>query len=210
MKKFLGIIIAIIAIFIIGFAIYNLINKNNSNNFSNTSSEYNAIRTTVEINNTIESIKPVESELYSFSTPIKSTDDNRLTNLKLTCNKINGTIVKAGSEFSFYKVVGPSEAKDGYKIADALDADGNTIKLIGGGNCQVSTTIYNAALGTSGLKVTERHEHSNDVPYIEDGKDAAVAYGHLDLKFKNTNNYDIKLYSTVNDNKVIVKIFRVS
>ena len=210
MKKFLGIIIAIIAIFIIGFAIYNLINKNNSNNFSNTSSEYNAIRTTVEINNITESIKPVESELYSFSTPIKSTDDNRLTNLKLTCGKINGTIVKAGSEFSFYKVVGPSEAKDGYKIADALDADGNTIKLIGGGNCQVSTTIYNAALGTSGLKVTERHEHSNDVPYIEDGKDAAVAYGHLDLKFKNTNNYDIKLYSTVSDNKVIVKIFRVS
>ena len=54
MKKFLGIIIAIIAIFIIGFAIYNLIDKNNSNNFSNTSSEYNAIRTTIEINNTIE------------------------------------------------------------------------------------------------------------------------------------------------------------
>ena len=210
MKKILGIIIAIIAIFIIGFAIYNLVNKDNTNNFSNISSEYNAIRTTVEINNITESIQPVESELYSFSTPIKSTDDNRLTNLKLTCNKINGTIVKAGSEFSFYKVVGPSEAKDGYKVADALDADGNTIKLIGGGNCQVSTTIYNAALGTSGLKVTERHEHSNDVPYIEDGKDAAVAYGHLDLKFKNTNNYDIKLYSTVSDNKVIVKIFRVS
>lgn len=210
MKKILGIIISIIVIFIVGFLIYNWINKNNSDTFSNTSSEYNAIRTTVEINNITESIQPVESELYSFSTPIKSNDDNRLTNLKLTCNKINGTIVKAGSEFSFYKVVGPSEAKDGYKIADALDADGNTIKLIGGGNCQVSTTIYNAALGTSGLKVTERHEHSNDVPYIENGKDAAVAYGHLDLKFKNTNNYDIKLYSTVSDNKVIVKIFRVS
>ena len=209
MKKILGIIIAIIAIFIIGFVIYNLINKDNTHHFSNISSEYNAIRTTVEINNDNES-KSLEKELYSFSTPIKSTDDNRLTNLKLTCNKINGTIVKAGSEFSFYKVVGPSEAKDGYKIADALDADGNTIKLIGGGNCQVSTTIYNAALGTSGLNVTERHEHSNDVPYIEDGKDAAVAYGHLDLKFKNTNNYDIKLYSTVSDNKVIVKIFRVS
>ncbi len=209
MKKILGIIIAIIAIFIIGFAIYNLINKNNSNRFSNTSSEYNAIRTTTETNTIIQQI-PAENELYSFSTPIKSTDDNRLTNLKLTCGKINGTIVKAGSEFSFYKVVGPSEAKDGYKIADALDADGNTIKLIGGGNCQVSTTIYNAALGVSGLEVTERHEHSNDVPYIEDGKDAAVAYGHLDLKFKNTNNYDIKLYSTISDNKVIVKIFRVS
>lgn len=209
MKKILGIIIAIIAIFIIGFAIYNLINKNNSNRFSNTSSEYNAIRTTTETNTIIQQI-PAENELYSFSTPIKSTDDNRLTNLKLTCGKINGTIVKAGSEFSFYKVVGPSEAKDGYKIADALDADGNTIKLIGGGNCQVSTTIYNAALGVSGLEVTERHEHSNDVPYIENGKDAAVAYGHLDLKFKNTNNYDIKLYSTISDNKVIVKIFRVS
>ena len=210
MKKFLGIIIAIIAIFIIGFAIYNLINKNNSNNFSNTSSEYNAIRTTVEINNTIESIKPVESELYSFSTPIKSTDDNRLTNLKLTCNKINGTIVKAGSEFSFYKVVGPSEAKDGYKIADALDADGNTIKLIGGGNCQVSTTIYNAVLGTSGLKVTERHEHSNDVPYIEDGKDAAVAYGHLDLKFKNNTGFDIRIETNVTNNNVKIVLYKIT
>lgn len=212
MKKYIWIIIAIVIIAIVGFIVYNTTNKNNQNQFSNTKSEYNAIKTEAESknNNQVNESKPVETELYSFSTPIKSSDDNRLTNIKITCSRINETVVKAGKEFSFCDVVGQPNSADGYKPADAFGSNGKVIKAIGGGNCQVSTTIYNAALAVDGLKITERHEHDRDVAYIEDGKDATVAYDYLDLKFKNTNDFDIKLYSFVSDNKVTVKIFRVS
>ena len=211
MKK--GWIIAIIAIIVIGllaFFSYNWFNTNN--NRTNNSSEYQATRTLAENSNTQNQIKskPVETELYSFSTPIKSNDDNRLTNIKITCSRINETVVKSNKEFSFCDVVGQPSSDDGYKPADDFGKDNKIIKAIGGGNCQVSTTIYNAALGVKGLKITERHEHDRDVAYIEDGKDATVAYDYLDLKFKNTNDFDIKLYASANDDKVTVKILKIA
>jgi len=174
--------------------------------------EYIAERTATETevqepNITLD--QPIETELYSFSTPIKSDSENRLTNIRITCARINNTIVKAGEEFSFCDVVGQPSSADGYKPADAFGENGEVIQAIGGGNCQVSTTIYNAALGVKGLKITERHEHDRDVAYIEDGKDATVAYDYLDLKFKNNNDYDIKMYCFVSDNRVSVKIFKV-
>lgn len=96
------------------------------------------------------------------------------------------------------------------KPADAFGKNNKIIKAIGGGNCQVSTTVYNAALGVKGLKITERHEHDRDVAYIKDGKDATIAYDYLDLKFKNTNNFDIKLYAYVKNKKVYVKINKLA
>ncbi len=152
---------------------------------------------------------PVEEELFSFSTPIKSDDPNRLINLKITSSRINGTVVKAGKEFSFYETIGEPSSKDGYKEADAYGHNNTIIKVVGGGNCQISTTIYNAVLGVKGLEVTERHEHDMPVAYIEDGKDATVSYGSLDLKFKNNNDFDIKIYSQVRDNNVTVKIVKI-
>ena len=65
-----------------------------------------------------------------------------------------------------------------------------------GGNCQISTTLYNTVLTVPTLVVTERHAHSNFVPYIEKGKDAAVAYGSYDLKFRNDSDYDIKILAS--------------
>ena len=216
MKK-VWITIAIIAIIaVLGFFAFNWFtntnrsNQANMNNSQNHNSNYNAIRTATETQNTQKENQVTKTQLYSFSTPIKTDDDNRLTNIKITCSRINGTVVKAGKEFSFCDVVGQPSSADGYKPADAFGKDNKIIKAIGGGNCQVSTTVYNAALGVKGLKITERHEHDRDVAYIEDGKDATVAYDYLDLKFKNNNDFDIKLYASVNDNKVVVKISRVS
>lgn len=211
MKK--GWIIAIIAIIVIGIiAFFGFRWFNNNNNRTNNGSEYQATRTLAENQNTQNQLKaePVETELYSFSTPIKSDDNNRLTNIKITCSRINETVVKSNKEFSFCDVVGQPSSDDGYKPADAFGKDNKIIKAIGGGNCQVSTTIYNAALGVKGLEITERHEHDRDVAYIEDGKDATVAYDYLDLKFKNKNDFDIKLYASANDDKVTVKIFKIA
>lgn len=209
MKKF-WILIAVIAIILILFVTYRFINSNNS---SYNDSQYSAQRTAIDSNiqnDQNNSAQSTETELYSFSTPIKSKDDNRLTNIKITCSRIDGTIVKSQKEFSFCDVVGQPSSDDGYKPADAFGKDNKIIKAIGGGNCQVSTTVYNATLGVDGLDITERHEHDRDVAYIKDGKDATVAYDYLDLKFKNNNDFDIKLQSFVKDNKVTVKIFRVS
>ena len=216
MKKGLSIIIAIVIVGILIFVGFNWL-TNNNNTPNNGGSEYQATRTTtnnennqMQNQNNVQETEPVETELCTFSTPIKSDDKNRLTNLKITCSRINETIVKSDKEFSFHKVVGQPNAKDGYKEADAFGENNEIIKSIGGGNCQVSTTIYNAALGVKGLKITERHEHDRPVAYIEDGKDATVAYDYLDLKFKNNNDFDIKVYSSVKDDKVIVKIYKVS
>ena len=79
-------------------------------------------------------------------------------------------------------------------------------KDFGGGNCQVSSTLYNAVLEVPSLKVTERHEHSNDVPYVKDGKDAAVAYGSYDFKFRNNSNNSIKILASTDGNCVYTSL----
>ena len=79
-----------------------------------------------------------------------------------------------------------------------------------GGNCQVSSTLYNAVLEVSDLKVTERHEHSNSVPYVPKGKDAAVAFGSYDFKFVNNTGTKIKITYSCDKNYVYVKIFKLS
>jgi len=99
--------------------------------------------------------------------------------------------------------------RNGYQEADIFDKEGNKIKGLGGGNCQVSTTLYNAVLKTENLEVTERHEHSNSVPYIEEGRDAAVAYGSCDFKFKNNSGYDIKIYAEALEDSVNIRITRL-
>ena len=77
------------------------------------------------------------------------------------------------------------------------------------GNCQVSTTLYNAVLEAPGLKVTERHEHSDKVPYIQSGKDAAVAYGSYDLKFINNSGNDIRIKASNTSDAVSISLIRL-
>ena len=171
-------------------------NNNNNNNISNT--------------NTIQSKPKTETKISSFSTPIVDNHKNRINNIKITCSRISGTTVSAGEEFSFCEVVGQPSAEDGYKEAHAF-VDGKLVNAIGGGNCQVSTTIYNAAKKIDGVEITERHEHGKEVGYIEMGKDATVAYDYLDLKFQNNNNFDLKLKAYINDdNEVCVDIYKIA
>lgn len=77
------------------------------------------------------------------------------------------------------------------------------------GNCQISSTLYNAVLAVPSLVVTERHSHSNKVPYIQKGKDAAVAYGSYDLKFRNDSENDIKILSSTDGATVTTTLLSI-
>ena len=175
-------------------------------NIDNNSNQRNAIEITE--NSTGSEIK-TEEEIASFSTKIYSNDSARQNNINITCSTLNGTVVANGSTFSFCNTVGQSTSDKGYLEADIFDRNGNKKKGYGGGNCQVSTTLYNAVLAVPSLVVTERHEHSNKVPYIQTGKDAAVAYGSYDLKFRNDSGYDIKIYVEASTSNVTVRLVRL-
>lgn len=86
---------------------------------------------------------------------------------------------------------------------------GKRKKDYGGGNCQVSTTLYNAVLKLPSLVVTERHEHSNKVPYIQNGKDAAVAYGSYDLKFRNDTGHAVKIKAECSADAVLIRLLKI-
>ena len=129
--------------------------------------------------------------------------------MSITCSALNGTVVKSGETFSFCNTVGKATPERGYKEAEIFDKDGNIQKGYGGGNCQVSSTLYNAVLQVPTLTVIERHEHSRKVSYVEEGKDAAVSYGSVDFKFRNDNDYDIKIYSSSSANTIDIRIVKI-
>lgn len=170
-------------------------NKNENNNDNSVNSSASKISTDVnleqaenrvanilenkdknETNNNSTIAIPKEQEIASYATTIKDKSSGRLTNINITCSSLNGTVIHNGEVFSFNKVVGKPTAERGYQEASVI-IDHKTEKGIGGGNCQVSSTLYNAVLAVPNLVVTERHEHGKDVTYVPEGKDVAVSYG---------------------------------
>ena len=204
MKIFIAIIVLLV------FCLTGCKNKEEKNDYTISKTSYTNTENNTNINITEEKIKiPIETELASFSTPIMYKDANRQHNMSLTCSKLNGTIVNEGQTFSFCDTVGKATAEAGYKEAEIFDKEGNIKKGYGGGNCQVSSTLYNVVLQIPSLKVIERHEHSRKVSYVESGKDAAVAYGSIDFRFKNENDFDIKIYSESTENSINLKIVKI-
>lgn len=197
MKKYLWIFL--ILVIVGGIAIFAF------NNSNNQEEGYTAQRTSINDDNKTEN----DIEIAEFTTRLPNDTEARDDNIKLACKTLSGTIVKKGETFSLWNVIGCPSKETGYEKAKSFTADGEVIKSYGGGICQLSTTIYNAVLEVDGLEITERHEHSREVPYIEDGKDAAVSYGNSDLKFKNTLDYDMKIEAEVEDRKVKITLIRI-
>ena len=148
----------------------------------------------------------VKSEIIEFEavTQILDTGKNRVSNIREACESVNGKILIPGEEFSFNEATGPRTKKNGYKYAPVI-VSGEKSYGIGGGVCQVSTTIYMAAL-KAGLSVTEHYNHSERVAYAPEGNDATVVYGVKDLKIKNTSGGVITIFAEIKDNSVIVKL----
>ena len=131
----------------------------------------------------------------SYTTDVIDRRRARINNIDLAAGKLDYYKLQPGDEFSFNRIVGKRTSADGYEEAPIIirTKDGPKKKQgIGGGICQLSTTLYNAVEET-GMRITERHMHSKEVPYVQKGEDATVSYGSADLKFVNTRSYPVML-----------------
>ena len=144
-------------------------------------------------------------KLATFTTRYNSGDADRTTNLNIACRKINGKVVLAGDTFSYNKALGARTASAGYKNAKVYE-NGEVVDGIGGGICQISSTLYNAVL-EGNLEVLERRNHQFTTAYIPVGRDATVVYGATDFKFKNSRSYPIKIVSSVEGGIATVSIY---
>lgn len=133
--------------------------------------------------------------LASYSTKYVASNKNRTTNLKLAAGKIDGTVLLPGEVFSYNNVVGERTISAGYKDA-AIYLNGQVVDGLGGGICQISTTLFNAVL-FSNLEIVELYNHQFVPSYATAGRDATVVYGVKDFKFKNSRNYAIKINCSV-------------
>lgn len=147
--------------------------------------------------------------LASFTTVHEGhIDDNeRNVNLEIASLKIDGLIIPPGGKFSFNKVVGARTEQNGFKKAGVI-SQGRVIPGLGGGICQVSTTLYRATL-LSGMKIDERHNHSiyDGIEYADRGLDAAVAWGYKDFRFTNSLDIPVLISSKAGKGRVEIEIF---
>ncbi|WP_317366799.1 VanW family protein [uncultured Tyzzerella sp.] len=155
-----------------------------------------------------QDLNKIQDKLGSFSTKYSNKggkDNNRIINMKVASERINGTILYPGEVFSTNNKFGSTTKANGYKPAPTI-LNGKFIDEYGGGVCQVSSTLYNAIL-YSELDIVERQNHSLKVGYLDYGFDATLAGDYIDLKFKNSTNYPIYIESYVTDNEVVCNVY---
>ena len=146
---------------------------------------------------------PELTVISSYTTTFNPDSVNRSINIALSADAINGTVVKPGEEFSFNETVGQRTADRGYKSATIISG-GRFVNGIGGGICQVSGTLFNAAV-LAGMEITERRNHGLKVSYLPGGRDATVSWGEIDLKFKNTSDAEMTILISIEDGVLEVK-----
>lgn len=142
--------------------------------------------------------------LSTYTSKYDASNRNRSTNVELAALKLNNVILLPGETFSYNKTVGKRTISNGFKEASIYTKNGIEYGL-GGGICQVSSTLYNAVLEAN-LDIVERKNHSYSVSYVPLGRDATVSYGTIDFKFKNSRAYPIKLVSSAKNGIVSISI----
>lgn len=148
--------------------------------------------------------KLFNSTLSSYSTTYSTKAANRSSNIVLAASKINGKVLKPGETFSYNETIGDTTIANGYKVAPVFE-NGKTSEGVGGGICQVSSTLYSAVLYAD-LKVVERRNHSLTVAYVPKGQDATVSYGSIDFKFSNNTDYPLKISAATGGGTVTVSL----
>lgn len=142
-----------------------------------------------------------------FITEILDTDPKRVQNLQLCASVLSGLRIEPGAEFSFNNTVGQRTAEKGYQEA-AILIDGERDHATGGGICQISSTLYNAA-ASAGMEILERHSHTNEVHYVELGSDAAVVYGAQDFRFRNPLPEPVSIEILVENTEVKAVLYKI-
>lgn len=145
-----------------------------------------------------------EQEIASVSTPLLDKHKGRLTNIRLAAEQINGAVIPPGGSFSFNQTVGERTAEKGYQQA-VIFKDKEELMGLGGGVCQLSSTLYLAAQ-QGGLEVTERHAHQLPVHYVEQDQDAAIEFGSLDLVFVNNTDRPMRVGAWLTEEAVIASL----
>ncbi len=140
-----------------------------------------------------------------FSTNIASSSADRKHNIKNALNTLNMREILPGEVFSFNKTIGKRTEQNGYRPAKII-VNNEFVDGLGGGVCQVSSTLYNTAL-LSGLKIVEANKHSRQVAYVKYGFDAMVNFGSSDLKFENTTGTKLVIVTNFSQSKIRIRIF---
>lgn len=143
--------------------------------------------------------------LSTFTTKYGTSDANRNTNIALAAKSINSVVLMPGETFSYNDLIGECSTKTGYKAA-TIYLNGELSTGIGGGICQVSTTLYNAVIRAN-LEIVERRNHSLGVTYVPSGQDAMVSIGTQDFKFKNNRDYPIKVVAYVGTGSITCQVY---
>ncbi len=145
--------------------------------------------------------------LSTYTTRYDSSNVDRSTNLRIACQKINGKVILPGETFSYNKALGERTAKAGYRNGK-IYVGGEVVDGLGGGICQISSTLYNAVL-EGNLEVLERRNHQFTTAYIPVGRDATVVYGVTDFRFKNTRKYPVRISASAKNGIATVSIYGI-
>ncbi|HET6350862.1 MAG TPA: VanW family protein [Coriobacteriia bacterium] len=147
----------------------------------------------------------VTQRISTFSTTYEPSNRPRVNNIHLLGNALDGTLIKPGGTFSFNGAAGQRTAAKGYQEANAI-VKGRLVPQLGGGVCQVGTTVFNAVF-LSGLPVVERHNHSFYISHYPDGRDATVSWGGPDLKFKNETDHWVLVSVSYTSSSITVSLY---
>lgn len=152
-----------------------------------------------------EAVKSVNTLLAEFSTKFSTKDSNRVTNVVLSAKATSDVLLMPGEEFSYNNLTGKRTTSNGYKDAPVI-INGKLEQDVGGGVCQVSSTLFNSVL-YSGLDVTSRRNHSLKSSYVSIGRDAMVSDGGSDFRFKNPYSHPVYIKNTVSNGVITSKIY---
>ena len=177
--------------------------------WSGSNGDVDLVSTVTEPRGDTEELYQVRDVLGTFTTSFSTSGPSRSANVTNGCQLIDGTTLYPGDEFSCYEAVAPFSEANGYYMA-ASYLSGQVVDSLGGGICQVSTTLYNTVLRAE-LNVTERHNHSMIVTYVDPSADAAIAESSgKDFKFVNSTEHPVYIEGYVSpDKKITFTIYGV-
>lgn len=147
----------------------------------------------------------LDGVMVAFTSTVSQAIPNRVHNIMLGAEAINGCLLPPGGVFSFEAVVGDSTREKGYREAPVI-VGGKLVPGLGGGLCQVSSTLYNAAL-LANLTIVERYNHSLTIGYLPIGRDATISIGYADLKFRNNRDHYILIGAELENDQLTFRIF---